>query len=221
MERKLRLLKHHWSPKKIFLSALWGVAFLALSLVANYLAGTYATANASNPVNDLILDNIPTFDVDGIFIYGIVLFFVFVGVLMFFFPRRIPFVLKGLSLFIVVRSHFVILTHIGPSLRQTPLDIQNPIVDKITFTGDLFFSGHTGLPFLMALIFWKDKAFRWLFFGNLCFLRRHCPAGTPPLFDRCLFRLFHHVRGVPDCFTALREGFPSAESAGETPPVQI
>jgi len=165
MKRKLRLFKHHWSPKKIFLSALWGVAFLALSLVANYLAGTYATANASNPVNDIILDNIPTFDVDGIFIYGIVLFFVFVGVLMFFYPRRIPFVLKGLSLFIVVRSLFVILTHIGPSLRQTPLDIHNRIVDKITFTGDLFFSGHTGLPFLMALIFWNNKTLRWLFLG--------------------------------------------------------
>ena len=50
MERKLGMPKHHWSPKKILLSALWGVAFLALSLVANYLAGTYASANASNPV---------------------------------------------------------------------------------------------------------------------------------------------------------------------------
>jgi hypothetical protein len=165
MERKLEMLKHHWSPKKILLSALWGFVFLALSLVANYLAGTYATTHASNPVNDLILDNIRTFDVDGIFIYGIVLFFVFVGILMFFFPRRIPFVLKGLSLFIAVRSLFVILTHLGPSLHQAPLDIHSRIVDKITFTGDLFFSGHTGLPFLMALIFWNDKKLRWLFLG--------------------------------------------------------
>ena len=30
---------------------------------------------------------------------------------------------------------------------------------------DLFFSGHTGLPFLLALIFWENKKLRFLFLG--------------------------------------------------------
>jgi hypothetical protein len=164
MQKNLVILGHHWSKEKILISALWGIGFFVLSLLINYLAGTYATAHMSNPVNDLILDNIPTFDVDGIFVYGILLFFIFVGILIIHRPRRAPFILKSLSLFIMVRSFFIILTHLAPSLHQAPLDVQNRIVNAFTFTGDLFFSGHTGLPFLMALIFWKDKILRNVFF---------------------------------------------------------
>jgi len=163
MQKKLVILGHHWSKEKIFISALWGIGFFVISLLINYFAGTYATAHISNPVNDLILDNIPTYDVDGIFVYGILLFFIFVGILIIHQPRRAPFILKSLSLFIIIRSFFIILTHIAPSLHQTPLDVQNRIVNAFTFTGDLFFSGHTGLPFLMALIFWKDKILRTTF----------------------------------------------------------
>ena len=36
-------------------------------------------------------------------------------------------------------------------------------MEKFAFGGDLFFSGHTGLPFLMALIFWDNKYLRWIF----------------------------------------------------------
>ena len=38
-------------------------------------------------------------------------------------------------------------------------------LNKFTFGGDLFFSGHTGLPFLMALIFWNNKYLRYSFFA--------------------------------------------------------
>ncbi|MEI8091030.1 MAG: phosphatase PAP2-related protein [bacterium] len=33
----------------------------------------------------------------------------------------------------------------------------------MNFGADLFFSGHTGLPFLFALIFWNNKWMRYLF----------------------------------------------------------
>ena len=33
----------------------------------------------------------------------------------------------------------------------------------MNFSGDLFFSGHTGLPFLMALIFWSSPRIRCFF----------------------------------------------------------
>ena len=163
MAKTLEITKHHWSRKKILASSLWGAVLLALSLMINYLAGTYATTHASNAVNDLILDHLPTYDVDGIFIYGIILFFFFVGFLVILRPRRAPFVMKSFSAFILIRSFFVILTHLGPSLQQSPIDINSYIVNTITFNGDLFFSGHTGLPFLMALVFWKDKKLRFTF----------------------------------------------------------
>jgi hypothetical protein len=34
---------------------------------------------------------------------------------------------------------------------------------------DLFFSGHTGFPYLMALIFWNTKPLRWLFLAASIF----------------------------------------------------
>jgi membrane-associated phospholipid phosphatase len=37
------------------------------------------------------------------------------------------------------------------------------IYDLINFQANFFFSGHTGLPFLMALIFWADKFWRKFF----------------------------------------------------------
>ena len=170
MAKKLILRGYRWTPSRVVVSALWGILFLVISLIINYFAGLYATTHVSNPVNDLILDHLPSLNVDGIFIYEFisgplmwVSFFVFVVILLSYRPRRIPFVLKSFSLFIVVRSFFIILTHLAPSLEQAPLDTNSFIVNTFTFTGDLFFSGHTGLPFLMALVFWDEEILRWTF----------------------------------------------------------
>jgi PAP2 superfamily C-terminal len=148
--------------KEIAIPIAVGLVLFVTSLFVNYLAGTYASLRAGSAVNDLILDNIPTMDVGGIFIYGIAAFFVFLGLLMMWKPARAPFMLKSLSIFIFVRSFFIILTHIGP-IPQTAAEAFGTIVSKFTFTGDLFFSAHTGLPFLMALVFWHNKILRYIF----------------------------------------------------------
>jgi len=153
-----------WPHHKVALSIIWGLVLLAVSLVINYLAGTYATEQAGSAVRDIILDHIPTMDVDGIFIYGIIAFFVFIAGLLIHRPKRAPFVLKSLSLFIIIRSFFLVLTHIGPA-AQTAAFPTNGLMAIFTFTGDLFFSAHTGLPFLMALVFWQN---RWLRIVFLC-----------------------------------------------------
>jgi len=160
---------HRWTSKKLIFSILWGIGFMMVGLVINYFAGRYASAHVSNPVNDLILDNIPTIDVEGIFIYGIIVFFIFVIGLLTLRPRRMPFVLKSFSLFLVIRSFFIILTRVAPSMQQAPMNGNSFIFNTFTFTGDLFFSGHTGLPFLMALVFWDEKALRWLFLATAVF----------------------------------------------------
>lgn len=143
-------------------SITWGVVLFLASLVINYFAGTYATEQAGSAVRDIILDHLPIVDVDGVFTYGIIVFFVFVGFLTIKRPKRAPFILKSLSLFIVIRSFFIILTHIGPAQFAIPISPDN-IVSYFTFTGDLFFSAHTGIPFLLALIFWKDRLLRAIF----------------------------------------------------------
>jgi hypothetical protein len=59
-----------------------------------------------------------------------------------------PFALKAMALFLLVRAVFVSLTHMAPS----PIDPQKtvPFFNSIFYGSDLFFSGHTGMPLLAA-----------------------------------------------------------------------
>ena len=153
--------KQYFQNKKFLASASIAVLLLVISLVVNFYVGLYATERESNPVTDLILSNIRVFDVDGIFVYGSIIFWIVIGFLCLFKPKRLPFTLKSIALFILIRSLFVSLTHIGPFPTHIILD--SNIISKFSSDGDLFFSGHTGLPFLMALIFWENYYLRLLF----------------------------------------------------------
>lgn len=149
------------------MSTIGGVLLLSMSLIINYHAGIYATINQSNYVTDVILSNIRVYDVGHIFTYGAVLFWLFIIFLFLKEPKRIPFILKSIALFVIIRAVFISLTHLGPFPTQLPLE--SDIIAKFSFGGDLFFSGHTGLPFLMALIFWENKILRVLFFVSAVF----------------------------------------------------
>lgn len=153
--------KYHFKNKEFVATAVLSLIFLAGSLAINYFAGIYATVHESSSVTDLVLSNIRVYDVDGIFTYGSMIFWLFIVYLLLSEPRRIPFTLKSIAIFVLVRSIFITLTHIGPFPTQTPID--SNLIGKFTFGGDLFFSGHTGLPFLMALLFWENKYLRVLF----------------------------------------------------------
>lgn len=159
MKNILSRHKYHWNQKKFRSSALLGVLFFALSLIISHQASTYADIRASNYVTDILLDNLPTFDVDGILNYGVMAFSIFVICVLVVEPKKIPFALKSLALFVVIRSVFITLTHLGPLPGQTPVN-PNDLLSRLILGNDYFFSGHTGMPFLIALIFWKDKLIR-------------------------------------------------------------
>jgi PAP2 superfamily C-terminal len=163
---KTLLLKYKsaFSERTFVRAFVVSMVLLIAALVINFYAGLYATESASNPVTDIILSNIPVFDLDAIFVYGafvLVLFIAFVCIIE---PRRSLFVLRSISLFVIIRSIFISLTHIGPFPTQTPIDFGDiTFMSKFIFGGDLFFSGHTGLPFLLSLVFWNHKVFRSIF----------------------------------------------------------
>jgi len=159
------MLDKIFQDKKFLSSYVLSILFLIFSLFINYYAGTYATNRESNPVTDIILSNTRAYDVDGIFIYGTIIFWVVVAILLFQNARFVPFTLKSVSLFILIRSAFITMTHIGQFPERTTI-ASNFILNKISFGGDLFFSGHTGLPFLLALIFWKSKFWRYIFLAS-------------------------------------------------------
>lgn len=153
-----------WPQAGFIRSSLLSLVFLAISLGINYFAGQYADLNASNTVTDIILDRLPVMDVEFLFIYGFGLFLMFVMVLIVLEPKRLPFVFKSLAILIAIRSFFVILTHLAPLSSISPSDMGS-IARRLTFSADLFFSAHTGIPFLFSLIFWKHKILRLVFLG--------------------------------------------------------
>ena len=162
MKRIGRMWNTHLKDKEFVMSFLAGIAILLISLVINFYSSTYATKSASNPVTDIILSNIPVFDVDHFFIYGPWILWIFVGLICTTKPFRIPFILKSIALFVIIRSIFISLTHIGPFPSQILIE-PSRLINDFSTGGDLFFSAHTGLPFLMALIFWQKKYLRYLF----------------------------------------------------------
>jgi PAP2 superfamily C-terminal len=141
---------------------IFAVVLLAASLTLNFFAGIYATESASNPVTDIILSNTRVYDLDGVFIFGSWFLFLFITLLCIWRPWKAPFTIKTVALFVVIRAIFFSVTHIGPFPTQVELS-PNGFMSYFVFGGDLFFSGHTGLPFLLALINWKEKWLRYLF----------------------------------------------------------
>ena len=154
-------LKTHFSNKSFLRSIFVALVLFSLALMINYYAGTYATHEESSSVTDIILSNTRPHDVDGLFIYGSYSLVILIAFLVFRRLNTLPFVVETIALFTVIRSVFITLTHIAPF--PTGISINSSLLSKVSFGGDLFFSGHTGLPFLLALIFWKVPHLRYLF----------------------------------------------------------
>ena len=155
----------HLRDKRLAVPMLTSLVFLAFALWVNYQAADYAMERASNPVSDLILSNTRVYDVDLIFVFGAIAFWVAVGLFLMWDMRLVPFTIKSISIFIIIRAFFISLTHIAPFPERLPPS-ENFILNKLTFGSDLFFSGHTGLPFLLALIFWENKVLRHVFIAG-------------------------------------------------------
>lgn len=151
-----------WLESKYRLSVFLGLIFLVVSLFVNNYAQVYAFNHAGNSVSDILLDNIPAIDVHVIYSEGAILFVIVLLAVLLYEPRSMPFVFKSLAVFIVVRSFFMILTHFAPPPTQIYID-PTDYIQQFSRGSDLFFSGHTGFPFLTALIFWKNKYLRYFF----------------------------------------------------------
>jgi hypothetical protein len=145
------------------------VAFLimALSLIFQYYAGAYSNHVATQYVGDLLLDHLPVVNLNFIIIEGALTAIFLSAILVLSKPRYITFTLKTIALFLAIRAVFVAVTHLGIYPGQV---VPGPgFFDQLYLALGLetgyFFSGHTGLPILMALIFWDEKLWRFLYLG--------------------------------------------------------
>src|SRR5437868_2767096 len=161
MEVTTRLYHTLFGSRAYLRSISEGIVFFAASTIAICAAVTYATVHASNYVTDFVLSRVGPYNLRFLFVYGTFTAFVITLGLLAWRPNRMPFALKAMALFLLVRAVFVSLTHMGPS----PIDPQQPapFLNSIFFGSDLFFSGHTGLPFLAALAFWHLWQWRMLY----------------------------------------------------------
>ncbi|QQG37973.1 MAG: hypothetical protein HYS26_00215 [Candidatus Kaiserbacteria bacterium] len=140
----------------------FSLAALIFGIIVNFFAGTYATYRASNYVEDIVLSNTPVFQVDDLFVLGTFVLVAFVAALAFARPHWVPFTAASLGVFYTVRAIFISLTHLGPFPDRVQLD-WGSVVTSFIGGNDLFFSGHTGAPFLLALIFWRERLLRYFF----------------------------------------------------------
>jgi hypothetical protein len=137
------------------------------ALAAQVRGGWYAWQRASQapPVRDLVLDSLPTVNADAVIVQGAILFLLICIALFLWHPRHLFFGVKAVALFVMVRATFLNLTTFGVHPSQAVFDdgFGSALYNLVNFDGNFFFSGHTGMPFLMALIFWNIKQLRVLF----------------------------------------------------------
>ncbi len=149
-------------------TTLLGISLLLFSFIAANQAGLYASQVAGQQVEDLILQHLPMYDVTFLHVYAALLFWLGFTTYIILNPGKIPFVTKSAALFILVRSVFICLTHLGAPTNE--LAIPANLASFFLFDGDLFFSGHVGGPFLLMLLFWDHKKIRYLcFFSSIFF----------------------------------------------------
>jgi hypothetical protein len=134
---------------------LLSLIFLVMAVSFYAASGYYVSERNYSAVSDLVLNNIGPYDLSFVFTYlfalVVVVFLVYSFV---YIPKKFHSITAMLGLFVIVRSIFMLLTHIGVPADAIKVSAPGPL-SFLTFTNDLFFSGHTGLPFLGFLIFRK------------------------------------------------------------------
>jgi hypothetical protein len=132
---------------------LLSLLIVILATFLDYFSGVYVSTTKVDYVTDLILDHIGPIDVSFFYVYG----YLTLCFALFLYPfvlhiRTLHVVVSQFSFLVMLRAVFVLLTHL-----QTPPDgiqVDFPWIFKgISFQNDMFFSGHTAIPFLGFLLF--------------------------------------------------------------------
>ena len=156
-----------WAPARKR-SLYVGLLLIALAIVIQVTAGHYSARNAllAPPESDLFLGHLPVVNM-GFFLVGFtILFWAFSCWLLALHPRYLLFGVKAIALFIISRAIFMNLTHEGIYPGGVVPSVDNlgfGFYHLLTFQGNLFYSGHTGFPFLMMLVFWNNTFWRRFF----------------------------------------------------------
>jgi hypothetical protein len=157
-----------WTKHDIFL-LLTSFGWFIFAIIVQHFAYLYIDGHViGTHVGDVILDNLPVVNLDFFIVQGALLSTLLIIFLFAIKPRYLPFGLKSLALFIIVRSFFISLTHLGVNLHQITLNTNSIGFSLYEFLynakNDFFFSGHVGAACLFGFIFWNEKIWGTVFF---------------------------------------------------------
>lgn len=150
--------------RKFVISLVVGIILMLAALYINLLASRFTESFPALSAGDLILDRLPVVDLSFLYRLGI---FIVIGITIIypilFAPEIVPFTAKTFAAFIIIRSFFISLTHLGAPepFYALPQGTDQSDFIRFFYLNDLFFSAHTGIPFLSALLFWKNKVMRY------------------------------------------------------------
>lgn len=140
------------------LSLPWLAGGCAIFLAGSALHGMLARWHEGLPLPhgfDPILQSLPRVSGDWLCTWGFVLFHPAVGALWARRqPRRLPFCLAVIGFWIGVRAVFIALNPVGPPADLKPFYMGDLrfLRGLVHFDTELFFSGHTGMPYLYFLL---------------------------------------------------------------------
>ena len=146
-------------------SLIFGLVLLGLAMALQFYASSYSQRVSSNFVRDMFLDNFPVVNLNLLIVEGALAAIAGSIILIATKPRYILFVLKASAIFIATRAVFIAVTHTGiyPGHLEPDPGFFDRVYSDLGLSGGFFFSGHTGYPFLMALIFWRERIWRYAY----------------------------------------------------------
>lgn len=165
MNNLIRSYKEIFTRRRVR-SLLLGLILIGLAIVFQFYASAYSERVSRNFVRDIFLDNLPVVNLNGIIVEGALAALGGSIILLLSKPRYILFALKASALFIATRAVFISLTHLGIYPGQINPDgagFFDRIYTGLGLKAGYFFSGHTGLSFLGALVFMKEKFWRYVY----------------------------------------------------------
>ena len=142
-----------------WIGVLAGVIVFLFATYAFYMnLGWYADTRALPVSSDWLLDRLPIVNVVPLLSWGwLALHLYAIGTALLYYPRRLPFLIFLLGLYLLIRTVYVFLSPIGAPeaiLHMGEFDVLFPLVAGVyTFQNEFIFSGHTAIPFLFALFF--------------------------------------------------------------------
>lgn len=115
----------------------------------NNICSAYADKVKGATLHDLLLDHIIVREVNFIFFWIALCWCLCMFIYHVLFPKQMAHLVWTYALFIAIRAVFITLTHMGPpsNLEDIPSALK-----FYAFSADMFFSGHVGGPFLLALL---------------------------------------------------------------------